>query len=75
MLGEVKLTAGCCDCGYNKHPHALQFDHRPGEEKVHEVSNMRGHGWPKVWAEIEKCDVVCANCHAIRTEARRHGTT
>ena len=64
-----KMLFGCVDCGYRSHPAALQFDHRPGEVKIHNVA-----GWPGDLAsmilEMDKCDVVCANCHAIRTALR-----
>src|ERR1035437_1652967 len=67
----VKMYLGCIDCRYRRHPEALQFDHRPGEVKIHQIS-----GWPGDLAsmveEMKKCDVVCANCHAIRTAERRH---
>jgi len=49
----------------------MQFDHRPEEQKIAHV------GW-FAWRadkeglelELKKCDVVCANCHAIRTKSR-----
>ena len=66
----VKMYLGCIDCRYRRHPEALQFDHRPGEIKIHQIS-----GWPgsvaSMLEEMQKCDVVCANCHAIRTSERR----
>lgn len=27
LIDEIKVSRGCCDCGYNTHPAALQFDH------------------------------------------------
>lgn len=33
-LDALKLEAGCVDCGYNKHPAALHFDHRDPETKL-----------------------------------------
>jgi hypothetical protein len=70
-LQEYKLARGCGDCGYNKHPVALEFDHLPGHEKVRGLSRMLISGRERLLAEIAKCDVVCANCHAIRTYNRR----
>lgn len=65
-----KILLGCKDCGYSKFAEALQFDHRPDEVKVHNVA-----GWPydvaSMLVEMDKCDVVCANCHAVRTALRR----
>jgi len=67
-----KLERGCADCGYDKSPHALDFDHPPGVEKETEVSKLYRFKAPieKIIAEMEKCEVVCANCHRIRTVER-----
>ena len=70
-LRAYKLKHGCADCGYNAHHIALEFDHREGTEKLFNVSWRTAHNAEKVWAEVEKCDVVCANCHQIRTHERR----
>ena len=74
LIDEVttfKLAKGCTDCGYADHPMALHFDHRPGERKLFNVATgVWGYSPKKVWDEIAKCDVVCANCHAIRTGER-----
>lgn len=70
---EIKLDAGCLDCGYREHAIALDFDHRPGETKARGgVSALvkSACDWAIVLAEIAKCDVVCANCHRVRTKAR-----
>jgi hypothetical protein len=69
-LVAIKLESGCVDCGYNVHAAALQFDHRPDEDKSFDVSSKQG--WTATEQEIAKCDVVCANCHAVRTYTRSH---
>lgn len=70
-IAQIKTEAGCADCGYNAHPSALHFDHLPGQEKLfHIAGNLTGK-WEHIEAEMAKCEVVCANCHAIRTAARR----
>lgn len=59
----------CMDCR-NKFPAcAMDFDHRNGDEKENNISSMSNGGWSKlkIDKEIEKCDLVCANCHRIRT--------
>jgi hypothetical protein len=67
-----KVEQGCVDCGYNDHPAALEFDHLPGEDKLFNIGEKLGVYKPEtIWAEIAKCEVVCANCHAIRTTTRR----
>lgn len=71
-IADYKLAMGCVDCGYAKHPNALEFDHRPGTDKKFNIGEKVGSRTrTSIWEEIAKCDVVCANCHAIRTAERR----
>ncbi|WP_211879539.1 hypothetical protein [Pseudarthrobacter albicanus] len=66
----VKRENGCADCGLV--PDVLEFDHRPDEHKTTDVSNLMASGsWEAFISEVAKCDVVCANCHRIRTVQRR----
>lgn len=71
-INKYKLDNGCVDCGYNKHPHAIEFDHLPGFEKSKGVAAMLSqyYTWEQIQKEIEKCELVCANCHRIRTATR-----
>jgi hypothetical protein len=59
----------CHDCGLSFPPVCMDFDHRPTEVKGREVSVCRSRA--QVDAEVGKCDLVCACCHRLRTEARR----
>ena len=62
----------CTDCGYQFHHSAMQFDHRPGTIKLFAIGTKgKTHRIETIQAEIAKCDVVCANCHATRTWVRR----
>lgn len=65
----------CVDCG-NADIRVLEFDHRPGVERVNGVAVLAGRGYALdvIKAEIEKCDVRCRNCHTIKTYERRGGT-
>lgn len=57
----------CADCGGRFPLCVMQFDHVRGE-KFANLSVLRSRGNVQlILAEIAKCDVVCANCHAIRT--------
>jgi len=60
----------CVDCG-EPDSRVLQFDHVRGEKRAN-VTQMvsKGYSWETILAEIDKCDVVCANCHAKRTAQR-----
>lgn len=67
IVAEYKIVMGCADCGYNDNALALEFDHKPGTKGNKTVASMMYYSWDKIWEEIKKCDIVCANCHAIRT--------
>lgn len=67
FLAEYKLKKGCLDCGYNKHHSALDFDHIYDNKSLN-VCFAKSITQAK--KEIEKCEVVCANCHRIRTYER-----
>lgn len=64
----------CVDCS-ERDPVVLEFDHVRGE-KLHHVARLVADGADvkKLNAEIEKCDVVCANCHRRRTARRTDST-
>jgi hypothetical protein len=62
-------THPCVDCGESD-PIVLEFDHR--DEKKMEVMTLvrRVYAWHIIVAEIEKCEVRCANCHRRVTYKR-----
>lgn len=68
---EYLRSHPCVDCG-NCDPRVLQFDHVRGEKKM-PVSNMARFYYSQdtIMNEIKKCDIRCANCHAIRTAMER----
>jgi hypothetical protein len=59
------------DCGGRFPACAMDFDHRDPTTKVAKVMNHRNRVAP-VLREIAKCDLVCANCHRIRTFREKH---
>lgn len=68
----IKLERGCADCGYRSYPAALDFDHLPGHIKTGRLASMScSNAKAVIHAEIDKCEVVCANCHRVRTAERR----
>ena len=59
----------CADCG-ELDPVVLEFDHL--REKSFDIGqSLPYRNWQTILAEIEKCEVVCANCHRRRTAHRR----
>jgi len=62
----------CADCGGLFHPAAMAFDHLPDLPKRLDVASLIRQGSIGLArAEMAKCEVVCANCHAVRTFVRR----
>ena len=52
----------------------MEWDHLPGHEKVSEIATLFGQQRRQLLLkELEKCELVCANCHAIRTYERLTG--
>ena len=74
LINKIKVERGCVVCGYNAHAAALDFNHVRGE-KLFNVSQDTKKAWINMRAEIEKCDVLCANCHRIHTYENRHWHT
>ena len=56
------------------HPVAMQWDHLPEFEKSADIGYLGSrHNRARVMEEIAKCELVCANCHAVRTFVTRRG--
>ncbi len=68
-IKQLKLDSGCVDCGYAENPVALQFDHI-GDDKEFTIADNLTCSTERLEAEVAKCEVVCANCHHIRTHRR-----
>ena len=69
VLDTLK-SAPCTDCGNSYPPVCMDFDHVG--EKLFSIAKARSRGmyWQKVLDEIAKCELVCANCHRVRTRDR-----
>ncbi len=65
---EYLVAHGCVDCGETD-PVVLEFDHVDPATKKSEIYWLTqcGYGWTCISAEINKCQVRCANCHRRRT--------
>ncbi len=61
---DYKKTLKCEICGYNKCPEALDFHHKDIKEKEFSIGHaLNICGKEKIIEEINKCRVLCANCH------------
>jgi hypothetical protein len=68
---SLKTDRPCTDCGKVFPPQVMQWDHIPGHQKLGDISTgFRWRSRHEILDEIAKCELVCANCHAIRTFAR-----
>jgi len=66
----------CVDCGGQYPYYVMQFDHLGNKLFSIAKAVSRNLSLDSILSEIKKCDVVCANCHAIRTfERRKRGTS
>lgn len=73
LVLEYLSTHPCVDCGTTD-VRVLEFDHRdPSVKKFNIASMYMSLSWSNLLAEIEKCDVRCANHHRIKT-AEQFGT-
>lgn len=68
MVGEYKVGHGCNRCGYNRSARALDAHHPPGTKistKKSAITHMctQRMPWEVILAELEKCEILCANCH------------
>lgn len=66
IICEYLKNKQCIDCSENRIP-TLQFDHK--FNKCYNVSDMltHGNGINTILKEIQKCNIRCANCHALKT--------
>ncbi len=68
FLHEAK-SRPCADCGIQYPPYVMQFDHIG--PKLYDSAGMCNRSVGAAAKEIKNCEVVCANCHAERTQSRR----
>lgn len=61
---SVEYKGGKCQrCGYEKCLRALQFHHRDAEKKEFTIGYRTSWRWARLKAELDKCDLICSNCH------------
>src|SRR3712207_6574223 len=69
MVVEAK-SRPCADCGVQYPYYVMDFDHRDGRSKTFGLNSVHRVTKRAILLEIEKCDVVCSNCHRERTHRR-----
>ncbi|MEK6878473.1 MAG: hypothetical protein AABY22_02640 [Nanoarchaeota archaeon] len=70
------LGGKCCKCGYKKSNRALTFHHKNRLLKGFSISQAIDNNWEKVKKELDKCILICFNCHMEeeeKFEQQKHG--
>jgi len=72
LMNLFKSTEPCTDCKKLYPPACMEWDHCRGSKKKWNIGKLIGSGnYNLLLKEIEKCELVCANCHNIRTFNRK----
>ena len=53
----------CVVCGYNRSVTAMEFHHLDPTQKDFGISSNSNRAWEKIRIELDKCVLVCSNCH------------
>jgi len=69
LAGVALLGGKCHECGWDKNPYVLEFHHH-NNNKEFTISNVMNLSWEKMKHEMEKCILLCANCHRAEHETR-----
>lgn len=71
FLQELKESKPCTDCNVSYPYYVMDFDHLDPKEKSFAVSKIeRAKTVERLLQEVAKCDLVCSNCHRVRTHNR-----
>lgn len=60
------LGGKCLDCGGVFHDMVYDFHHLDPSQKDFALSSARNNSWETIKPELDKCVLLCANCHRIR---------
>jgi hypothetical protein len=71
-LTKYKEECGCQNCAQKFAGVALDFHHRPEEIKLFNLANCSNRNFELIKNEVIKCDVLCKNCHALKTLESGH---
>ena len=63
-LKAIEYLGGKCKiCGYHRLPQALEFHHLDRDKKEFGLGLPHTRSWERIKKEIDKCELLCANCH------------
>ena len=70
-IRELKEKSPCLDCGEYYPYYVMDFDHVRGRKHKNVMELIPTLSKKKIDEEIAKCEIVCSNCHRIRTHVRK----
>ena len=70
-LRDLKTKTPCIDCGINYPYYVMDFDHVRGVKHANVMELVSTLSKKRIDEEIAKCEIVCSNCHRIRTHMRK----
>lgn len=75
LKAKIVATLGgkCADCGYDKCLAAMHVHHVDAVDKEFNLSGAHARSWASIEAELRKCVLLCANCHATRHHDHMRG--
>lgn len=65
------LGGSCVKCGYDEHQAALEFHHKDPSQKEFQIGKVANKSWEIVKKELDKCELLCANCHAVEHSSKQ----
>lgn len=71
LMNKLKESTPCQDCGGFFIALVMEFDHIKGKKRFNISSKLEGSK-TKLKIEMAKCELVCANCHRVRTHKRKN---
>lgn len=72
FIRALKEASPCMDCDEHFPYYVMDFDHVRGEKKFDLArAGAKAISFRMIQEEIDKCDLVCANCHRVRTHERK----
>lgn len=66
-IQNLKSTTPCADCKKFYPYYVMDFDHQYSKKFLISKSYSIGYNLDEIKNEIDKCEIVCANCHRCRT--------
>jgi hypothetical protein len=70
-LRDLKTSTPCVDCRISYPYYVMDFDHVRGQKHANVMELVSTLSKKRIDLEIAKCEIVCSNCHRIRTHMRK----